>query len=92
MRLKIHQRAHGQSDIMNEPLQIRPGPHMSTPTYILTIRETGEQRTIYPEHEAALFAAIERRTGLDEAFARATLHMTKIRHPDMIVTRYKAPK
>lgn len=73
---------------MNQPLQIQSGPVQ--PTYILLIRATGEKRIIYPEHEAALFAAIERRTGLDEAFARATLQTADIKHPDMVVTRYKA--
>jgi len=57
------------------------------PTYRMTICSTGEVRAIYPQHEAALFAAIERRTGLDEAFARATLQTASIRHPDMIVRR-----
>jgi len=56
-------------------------------TYKMTICATGEVRDIYPEHETALFAAIERRTGLDEAFARATLRTASIRHPDMIVRR-----
>lgn len=57
------------------------------PTYRMTICGTGEVRDIYPQHEPALFAAIERRTGLDEAFARATLRTVSIRHPDMIVRR-----
>jgi hypothetical protein len=59
------------------------------PTYRMTICGTGEVRDIYPEHEPALFAAIKRRTGLDEAFARATLRTASIRHPDMIVRQVK---
>jgi hypothetical protein len=59
------------------------------PTYRMTICGTGETRDIYPQHEAALFAAIERRTGLDETFARATLQTADIKHPDMIVRRVK---
>jgi hypothetical protein len=74
---------------MNRSTSIRraEGEGVSQPTYRMKICATGEIRDIYPEHEAALFAAIERRTGIDEAFARATLHTSDIRHPDMIVTR-----
>jgi hypothetical protein len=57
------------------------------PTYKMTICATGQVRDIYLEHERALFAAIERYTGIDEAFARATLQTAGIRHPDMIVRR-----
>ncbi len=59
-----------------------------TSTYVLTIRASGERRDVYPEHEAALFAAIERRTGIDAAGARSMLRTADIQHPDMIVTRY----
>jgi hypothetical protein len=58
---------------------------MNRPTFQLKIRATGEWRDVYPEHESALFAAIERRTGIDETMARAILNHDPITHPDMIV-------